>query len=383
MSVNLKPSEILLERICQAIEQEGGWLPFDRFMGMALYEPELGYYESKEVFGEPGDFVTGASLGPWLALGFADLIVWAWQEMGRPDPWYLLEQGGGNGQLLAKLALLLQETGIVMPQFIAVERSHWMRQRQQQQYQQLGLHVQHYHALTDVPVLGAAIMISNELPDAFPVKSFQKLDGKLFERGVACGEQGLQWQPSPVALPGVPGVTEAQMDSWPHAYVSEWNPYLADWQQQLARILGRGYSFCVDYGYSAREYYRDSRIGGTLMGHHQHEVIEDVLANPGQCDITAHVNFSELAEAGQRAGFQTLAWMTQGAWLAQSPGVNAAIQALAQEQSASAMHALQSAKRMMMPFGMGETFKILIQEKGTDACAPEYLSSLDRKESLA
>ncbi|MDQ6956724.1 MAG: SAM-dependent methyltransferase, partial [Mariprofundaceae bacterium] len=129
------------------------------------------------------------------------------------------------------------------------------------------------------------------------------------------------------------------------------------------------------------EYYRPNRMEGTLMGHKNHQVIEDVLADPGQCDLTAHVDFTDLAKAGVKQGLLPCSFITQGGWLAQSPMLQQAIGDLAQGASLKSMQVLAHAKRMLLPFGMGETFKLLVQGKGKQTC-PDYLRNLDRMRDL-
>ncbi|MDQ6954599.1 MAG: SAM-dependent methyltransferase, partial [Mariprofundaceae bacterium] len=169
--------------------------------------------------------------------------------------------------------------------------------------------------------------------------------------------------------------------TWPNNYISEYNPALAAWQKNIAQLLADGFVFCVDYGYSQREYYRPNRIEGSLMGHKAHQVVDDVLAEPGLCDITAHVDFTQLAKSGLACDLMPCSFITQGAWLAQSPTVQQAITALAQESTLESMQALAHAKRMLLPFGMGESFKLLIQGKNRQRC-PDYLKSLDRIRDL-
>jgi len=358
-----------------------GFLSFDDFMSMALYEPKLGYYESEHVFGAQGDYVTGADLGPWLALGFADLIAWGWEQLGRPKDWVLLEQGGGSGRLLTQVLRCLREQGIEVPKIAAVERSAWMRERQKAHYKEHGLDVEQYEILTDLSFDAPVLMMCNELPDAFPVQCFTYSKHRFFERGVGLENDTWVWKTSSEPMLHTPNIDESIQQMWPDGYQSEFNPHLAQWQQDVAAIMESGFMFCVDYGYSQQEYYRPNREQGTLMGHQAHQVIDDVLKEPSSCDMTAHIDFTDLALSGLAHGLLPAAFMSQGAWLAQSPTVQAAIMALAEEGSAEAMQALAHAKRMLLPFGMGETFKILIQCKGAQQ-SPDYLKAFNHLSDL-
>jgi len=378
MSVNCTALQSI---ITEKIRASDDFLSFEDFMHTALYEENLGYYESEHVFGEAGDFVTGTDLGPWLAMGFADLMVWGWQQLGRPDHWVLLEQGGGTGRLLTQVLRFLQHQEITFPTVVAVERSAWMRDRQQKHYVEKGFGVQQYAELSDVKTDLPVLMMCNELPDAFPVRSFIWSDKCFYERGVQLTGDDLVWGRSQTLMSNAPNIDPMLIEAWPNDYTSEYNPALSVWQQDVSTVVNNGFVFCVDYGYSQQEYYRPNRMEGTLMGHKAHQVVEDVLAKPGLCDLTAHVDFTDLAKSGIKHGLLPSSFITQGGWLAQSPMVQQAIGELAQEGSVESMQALTHAKRMMLPFGMGETFKLLVQCKGKQVC-PDYLKGLDRLRDL-
>lgn len=373
----------LTRLILRQVDENKGFLPFDRFMAMALYEPGLGYYEAAEVFGEKGDFVTAADLGPWLALGIVDLLVWGWENLGKPSSWTLLEQGSGSGRLLGEVLQLLQQRAVPFPaDIIAVERSARMRKRQSEHFEALGLTIRQCETLAELEGLDPCLMFSNELPDAFPVKCFTWKEGQFFERGVGAERGTLVWTDAAEPLLPPPAIEAPLTADWPQGYVSEWNPNLAAWQRNLAGVIGHGYVFTVDYGYSRTEYYRPGRVTGTLLGHIGHRTCEAVLEEPGSMDITAHVDFTALVEAGLSAGLVPVSWLSQGAWLAQSPGVQQQLKQLASSGKADDIAAIAHAKRLLLPFGMGETFKLLIQSRGSQTIRPPYLSQFDRLSAL-
>jgi len=378
-------SKALTEQISRKITDGGGWLPFDEFMREALYAPGLGYYESSQVFGEQGDFVTGAELGPWLALGFADLLEWGWRQLGNPDDWTLIEQGGGEGRLLCDVLALLRAREMPMPAHIyAIERSAQLSCRQQQAYADLGVDVQLVESLQAVPISENVLYFCNELPDAFPVKCFTRKGGEMLERGVALGEQGeFIWQEKQASASDVlPCIDEKFVAAWPDGYISEWNPHLAGWQADVSRIMQHGFVFTVDYGYAQSEYYRPQRIEGSLLAHLQHDVEHDVLSDPGSRDITAHIDFTALGRAGRKAGLEMSCWIAQGAWLAQSPSVQAFIQQAVMQPSEKSTAVMAQAKRMLLPQGMGDLFKLSVQSKGVISTSPDYLASFNRVDAL-
>ena len=374
-------SKTLSEKIRCRIREAGGWLSFEAFMHEALYARDSGYYESAHVFGEGGDFVTGAEIGPWLALGLADLAEWGWRNLGEPSEWTLLEQGGGEGRLMSDVLQHIRERNMPMPRAIAVERSARMRSRQAARYEKVGLRVAQFAGLDEVQSRANLIFFCNELPDAFPVRCFARRKGEMFERGVGLDADGaFIWRERP--LSDAPEIDETIVAAWPDGYISEWNPHLAAWLAGVGRVMDGGYLFCVDYGFAQSEYYRPQRMEGTLMAHLRHEASGDVLTDPGSRDITAHIDFTALARAARRAGFGVHAWMPQGAWLAQSPAVQECIRQAAMQRDAASMATMSAAKRMLMPQGMGELFKLCMLGKGVDAGAPAFLSAFDRRHAL-
>jgi SAM-dependent MidA family methyltransferase len=379
----MSDSQSLDQVIEQRIKNAGGFLPFDAFMQAALYEPGLGYYESKTIFGAKGDFVTAADLGPWLSLGFSDLIFWAWQQMGEPEQWTLLEQGSGSGKLLVSTLNLISQFSMQPPtRIISVEQSAQLRDRQRKLFARRGIEIELVSSLAEIEPLENVIALSNELPDAFPVRCFRWKENQFFERGVVSGPNGFDWQDADQPLVDGPEIAKALLDAMPDGYFSEWNPNLAGWQQDLSAVVQSGFVFCVDYGYSQQEYYRPGRVEGSLLAHVRQQVNEDVLAGPGEQDITAHIDFTALKQAGEAVGFESLLWMSQGGWLAQSPSVQAFVQSLAGLQDKDSMHLMAHAKRMLMPFGMGELFKLLVQSKGLKPEKPCFLQQFDHLDQL-
>jgi len=379
-------SKALTEHITGLIRSEnGGWISFDTFMQQALYAPSLGYYETREVFGREGDFLTGPDTGPWLSLGLADLVEWGWKELGSPADWSLVEQGGGSGRLLADVVALLSGRDVGMPRHIhAVERSAQMRERQKQSYAKLGVSVQQHASLAELQEADNLIYFSNELPDAFPVRCFIRQQGMLRERGVALDvDGGFCWSDRPAEAPGtLPELPSSILQQWPSGYVSEWIPNLAAWQADVSRIMRRGFVFSVDYGFTQAEYYRPNRVEGTLLGHLKHEPVHDVLSDPGSRDITAHVDFTAMGRAGNAADLAMSCWIAQGAWLSQSPAVQTYIRQAVAKTTAESMALMGGAKRMLLPQGMGELFKLAVQGKGVGIAAPDYLENFNRLPAL-
>ncbi|MDQ6984523.1 MAG: SAM-dependent methyltransferase, partial [Ghiorsea sp.] len=340
----------LTELILEMMQTNGGAISFHDWMKVALYEPKLGYYESEKIFGKQGDFTTASAMGNWLALGFAETIAQAWRAMGEPSAWTLLEQGGGDGSLLCNTLKQLEILGQTPTHIISIEISEQLRQRQQDNFKKYGIAVQTHPDLPSVPPVENLIMLSNELPDAFPVRTFTYKQGQNIERGVDWDGSTFIW--ADLEAINTPIAANIQ-EKWSDGYSSEFNPHLQSWQQSVADICQCAVILTVDYGYTQQEYYRAQRMEGTLMGHYQHQVVEDVLKlSPGLCDITAHVDFSALKQAGEAAGLQSIAYTTQGAWLAQTKLIQTQMQILAANPNVDNIAQITNAKRLMLPNGM-------------------------------
>ncbi|HKI61530.1 MAG TPA: SAM-dependent methyltransferase [Mariprofundaceae bacterium] len=364
--------------ISQRIHEAGGMLPFNEFMRAALYEPSLGYYETKDIFGEHGDFVTAPDLGPWLELGLCDLLLWGWANLGCPTEWVLIEQGGGSGRLLVGVLNQLAGHNISMPsRIIEVECSSHLQIQQKELFTDSGFRIEHASTLAEIGELENVLVFSNELPDAFPVRCFCYKGGEFFERGVGYGS-GFEWLDGSLPMSDGPDISDHTRSLLPDGYVSEWNPGLLSWQQDMASVICRGYSFCIDYGYAEQEYYRPNREEGTLLAHYNHQAVHTVLENPGQQDITAHVDFTALQRAGTACGLRPLLWMPQGAWLGQSPLVQQKIRSLAISPDAESLKMMAQARRMLLPFGMGEMFKLFVQASEGLTSTPPFLDQFDR-----
>ncbi len=373
----------LTELILKQMQECGGPISFRQWMQHALYAPQLGYYESEEVFGKDGDFTTATAMGPWLALGFAETIHKSWLTLGSPATWTLIEQGGGSGDLLCHTLTALQTYGLTPSQVIAVETSALLRQRQHDNFKAHGFEVLQTATLAEISPVPCAIFYSNELPDAFPVQAFVWKHGLKTERGVDWDGEKFVWAELEALAEDAAHIPQEIAQAWPEGYCSEINPNLDSWQQAIANIFDKGVVLTVDYGYTRQEYYRPQRTQGTLMGHYKHQVVDDVLQlSPGLCDITAHVDFSALKRAGEKAGLESLAYTTQGAWLAQSQQVQRHIQQLATNPDVDSIAQITHAKRLMLPNGMGESFKLLIQGKNVTDGQMLSMPAFDRLATL-
>ena len=338
--------QVLVEK---AIARAGGWIPFDRFMALALYAPGLGYYanDSRKFGTMPSsgsDFATAPEMTPLFGAALAVQVADALRATGTREVW---EFGAGSGALALQL---LEALGESVASYTIVDLSGSLRQRQQQALARYGGRVRW---VNELPERFSGVVVGNEVLDAMPVKLLLRQGGVWHERGVG---PALAWidratglRP-PVDIPGE------------HDYLTEIHPQAQAFIRTLADRLERGAAFFIDYGFGEDEYYHPQRHMGTLMCHRRHLADTDPLRDVGQKDITAHVDFTGLALAAQEAGLATLGYTSQARFL-----MNCGLVARLAEAPLAGRIAGQ---RLLAEHEMGELFKVIGFHKGPfwDAC---------------
>jgi SAM-dependent MidA family methyltransferase len=336
------PRATPLTRIIDAaLRRAGGWLPFDRFMALALYAPGLGYYanESRKFGRMPvsgSDFVTAPELTPLFGRALAAQVGEALDETGTDEVW---EFGAGSGALALQL---LDALGDRVARYAIVDLSGSLRERQRRT---LAKHAAKVEWLTELPESMRGVVVGNEVLDAMPAQLLARSGGQWFERGVVAHGDGFAWSDRPTALRPPVEVEGA------HDYLTEIHPQAEAFIATLADRLKRGAAFFFDYGFPESEYYHPQRHMGTVMCHRGHRADGDPLADVGDKDITAHVDFTGIALAGQNAGLDVLGYCNQGRFL-----INVGILPL-MEQATPAERGM--AARLIHEHEMGELFKVV------------------------
>jgi SAM-dependent MidA family methyltransferase len=330
-------------RIGQAIAEAGGWISFERYMQLALHEPGIGYYAGgAQKFGARGDFVTAPELGALFGRTLA-------RQLRMFDR--VLEFGAGSGALADAVTKELDV------EYLILETSADLRERQRAR---LGERVRHIERLPD-DFRGA--MIANEVVDAMPVHVVRWTDAGILERGVGAS---LEWADRPASGEVLEAAKAIDV---PAPYVSEINLAARAWMRSLVGALEAGAIFVIDYGFPRHEYYHPQRSGGTLMCHYRHQAHADPFARPGEEDITAHVDFTALAESAHDAGAGILGYATQAQFL-----VNCGItDVLAETNAENALRyapIAAEAQRLLSPAEMGELFKVLAVGKAPTTLPP-------------
>ena len=337
----------LHQRILADIQRQGGWLPFDRFMQLALYEPGLGYYANPgRKFGAmPGsgsDFVTAPEMSPLFGRALAVQLEQALQASGRAEVW---EFGAGSGALAAQL---LDALGERVAGYHIVELSAVLRARQATRLQPWAGRV-HWHERLPERIDG--VIVGNEVLDAMPVQLLRWSGHGWQERGVVAHDNGFEWQDRPTSL-------RPPLEAFVPGTVVELHLQAEAFVRTLAAHMGRAAAFFIDYGFPEAEYYHPQRTGGTLMCHRAHRADDDPLADVGCKDITAHVNFSGIALAAQDAGLQVLGYTSQARFL-----LNCGLPGLMQQ---AALPEAIAAQRLVNEHEMGELFKVIGLARGIE-----------------
>ena len=338
----------LSQIIVDATQSAGGWLPFDAFMAQALYTPGLGYYanDSRKLGSMPAsgsDFVTAPEMTPLFGRTLALQVAQALRVTQTTEVW---EFGAGSGALALQV---LEALGDQVERYTIVDLSGSLRLRQQALLHKFGDKVRWVDAL---PNEMRGVVIGNEVLDAMPVKLLARIQGVWHERGVSLNDsgQGFTWQDrvtdlrSPLDIEG------------PHDYLTEIHPQAEAFIRTLADHLVQGAAFFIDYGFPESEYYHPQRHMGTVMCHRAHLADTDPLADVGLKDITAHVNFTGIALAGQDAGLEVLGYCTQARFLMNSGLLDLLAQADLKERV--------NAQKLILEHEMGELFKVIGFYKG-------------------
>ncbi len=347
----LAASRALLERIEAELARTGNWMPFVRYMELALHEPGLGYYAGgARKFGAGGDFVTAPELTPLFARTLARQVA----ELLQPGE-AILEFGAGSGALASVLTSELSGA-----KYEILETSSELRQRQQEV---LGDRVQW---LDRLPERFRGVMIANEVVDAMPVHAVTWTRAGLMERGVCANEGELAWSERPADQRLAESAKAIQVDIPPSGrYESELALFARAWMRSLGARLERGALLVIDYGFPEREYFHPQRSMGTLACHYRHRVHGDPFFLPGLQDITAHVDFTAMARAAQSAGAEVAGFTTQAHFLI-SCGLAVMVSGGDPNMTLSRVKVTSAVHRLISPADMGDLFKVFAVGRGVD-----------------
>lgn len=339
--------------VAAAITDAGGWIPFDRYLEIALHDPRAGFYGGGRArFGAGGDFITAPDISPL----FAEMLAAQTAQILRHTAGDVLELGAGDGRLSAALAGLLR--GKIRRHYI-LETSAALRARQQKT-----LDGENVEWLSSLPESFCGAIVANEVLDATPFSLYAKQDGEWRTRGVICENGALQWRDRPAGKDEREIVRRLEKMNLPDGYLTEANPRAEALTKTLCETLHEGALLISDYGFGRAELYHPQRAAGTMMCHRAQRADADPLESPGDKDITAHLDFTAVAEAGAAGGATLAGYATQARFL-----LNCGI-AGKMENAARTLGQLEYAKlaagaqKLLSPHEMGELFKFIAFVKG-------------------
>jgi SAM-dependent MidA family methyltransferase len=355
-------SAALTQRIAAEIATAGGWIGFERFMELALYAPGMGYYSGgARKFGAAGDFVTAPELSPVFSQTIGAQVA---QILALSAP-QIIEVGAGSGRLAADLLLELERRSALPVSYGILDLSGELRARQHATIAERAPHLLARVSWLDrLPEHFDGLVLANELLDAMPVHLVVWRDEGICERGAGFANGQFMWADRPAGGRLLERAqTLAEEYSLPAGYLSEICLAAPAWTAAWAGILGRGALLLIDYGFPRHEYYHPQRNTVTLMCHYRHHAHGEPFYLPGLQDITAHVDFTAIVEAGSEAGLDFLGYTTQSTFLLNC-GLAEVLARTPVDDTARYLPLANSAQKLISPAEMGELFKVIALGKG-------------------
>lgn len=337
-------------------------MPFSRFMERLLYAPGLGYYAAgARKFGAAGDFVTAPEMTGLFGQALARQVAPA-MEASAP---VVLEVGAGSGRLAADLLLALEASQSLPERYCLLELSADLRQRQRATLDRAAPRLLERVVWLDrLPERFSGVVLANELLDAMPVDIVVWREGGIKAKGVALTADGaFTWSERPATGALLAAATEiGEQCQLPPGYESEVCLASRAWTAEWGHRLECGLLLLIDYGFPRREFYHPQRGRGTLMCHYRHHAHPDPFYLPGLQDVTAHVDFTAIAAAGDAAGLDVLGYASQGRFLLDC-GILDCLAAIPSD-STEYLRAAGAVNKLLLPHEMGELFKVIALGRG-------------------
>ncbi len=358
-SVSLQHSARVTAYIKEIIRRESGWIPFSKYMDLAMFAPGLGYYSAGAAkIGAAGDFTTAPEMSALFGATLARQVAQVLNATGGD----VLEFGAGSGKLAGDLLRTLGALGCERHQYLILEPSPDLRERQAALLKrELPAFYSRVTWIDDLPQNFTGVMIANEVLDAMPIDLISWQADGMYERGVAVLGDSFVWHDR-ILGPGSLFDHAHFIDVAP-GYVSEIHRAGAAFVRRLNDSLKYGVALLIDYGFLDHEYYHPDRNTGTLMCHYRHRAHTDPFFLPGAQDVTAHVNFSALIDAAKSAGFEVEGYTTQAKFLI-ACGITDALSKIDPSNAVQYLPLANQVQRLLSPAEMGELFKVLAVGRG-------------------
>ncbi len=363
-------SRLVMQSIKKACDNAAGWIRFSEFMNIALYQPGLGYYSGGlQKFGEQGDFITAPEVSPLFGQCLAGQIAEILQNMALDDEACIIEFGAGSGMLAVDILLRLEKLDSLPEKYLILELSAELQHRQQQTIKQKAPHLYDYvRWLNQLPDdVSKAVVIANEVLDAMPVECFSVSDKGVQALMVGVEDEKLVTTcvADNEASEKIDSIKQRSEIAFTEGYCSEYNPAIAGWLSALENKLEQAVILLIDYGYNEKEYYHADRSTGTLMCYYQHKAHSDYFWWPGLQDITAFVNFTDVAYGAVDSGMHVSGYTTQAAFLL----ANGLSELHAEQVTDDVQQQIilsQQIKTLTLPSEMGDRFKVMALTKNYD-----------------
>ena len=359
-----KHASRVTEYLAKQIEEHEGFIGFDQYMATVLYAPGLGYYSAgSEKFGTGGDYITAPLISPLFSRTLARFIA---QHLGSGDQ--ILELGAGTGVMAKDIIASLAESGVQADGYNILEPSAELQQRQRQMLEAVtdsgSVKVSWLDGLEEQQNFNGVI-VGNEVIDAMPVQRFAIASGQVLELGVGleARDLALKTRRARAELSElVESLLPLPLAAYPDGYSGEYRPAVDGWMQALNEYLHSGMLVLLDYGFEREEYYRPDRMQGTLRGYF---LVEDPLLYPGLMDLTASVDFTQLAEAAVNHGFHLAGYTTQANFLIDQGLAEVGQDELASnpESDRARIGFSEAVKLLTDPAEMGESIKVAVLTK--------------------
>ena len=370
----------LLAVIQQHITDAGGKITFADYMNLCLYYPGLGYYSAgSQKLGQQGDFTTAPEISPLFARTLARHIRDVFQQVEQAN---ILEFGAGSGKMAADILKELENKQCLPEHYYIIEASADLRQRQQHTVKAMIPHlVDKVTWLDNIPENFVGVVLANEVCDAMPVHSLQFEADKISERYIANDGQQLQWCKGKLSQPHLAKrAAEIQSLIGDGDYLTEINLAAEGWLASIADNLQQGTVFVIDYGYPQATYYHPQRTTGSLMCYYQHQGHDNPLILQGLQDITAHVDFTALAQAAVDNGLEVAGFQSQADFLL-AGGITKLASSHDDTDQLAMLQQASEIKRLTLPTEMGENFKVLTLCRNIEQLLPR-IQLADRRYSL-
>jgi SAM-dependent MidA family methyltransferase len=365
-------SQTLARLIQKEIQAQNGQISFAKYMEMALYAPGLGYYAAgKNKLGSKGDFTTAPEISPLFGATIVQTLLPVIEHLQNLNlPVQILEFGAGTGALAESILTELQSQDISVDSYSILDLSADLIERQQSRLAQPFPMV---NWINQLPKNFMGIILANEVLDAMPIELITYQDQQWVFKDVTltkkstgdASEDAISFRyclgkEVPQAM--LPECLHQQ--SFENGYTTEINVNAKAWINSISEILDMGILLTIDYGFPEHEYYHRQRNQGTVMGHYAHHAIHDPFFYPGLCDLTAHVDWTNIANTGINAGLSLLGFTSQASYLLDAGIGSLLMEKVDPSNSVEFMPHSNAIQKLLSEAEMGELFKVMCFGKG-------------------